>query len=264
MLKRNFIFLIAAFIATAAVAHEYILLAYQYRLQKGDMLEVHLFVADGFNVQLERPLQAEMTKKFEMLNENGAVNLLKENKNGAFPILKRKVDFNGLALIHSERNYAKITLPNEKFKSYLKEDNIENISIDEVNKTEQRERYTRYLKLLVQSEPKANDTLYKTIVGQNLEIVLLENPYSLEIGETLHAQILFKGKPLANKTITARNRTGNKSATSQTSRTDANGTCNFTIDREGDWFVHVTHMIPSPDSKDADWESFWATYSFGI
>lgn len=54
-----------------ALAHEYILLAYKYRLQKGDTLEMQLFVADGFNIQMERPLQKTITKSFELISKDG-------------------------------------------------------------------------------------------------------------------------------------------------------------------------------------------------
>ena len=42
-------------------AQEYVPLAYRYRLNKGDLLEVHLFVSDGFDIQMERPLQKGIT-----------------------------------------------------------------------------------------------------------------------------------------------------------------------------------------------------------
>ena len=61
-------------------AHEYVLLAYKYKVQKGDTLELHLFSADGFNVQIERPMQLKTTKKFELITENGTTDLLAEAK----------------------------------------------------------------------------------------------------------------------------------------------------------------------------------------
>ena len=244
-------------------AHEYILLAYKYRLQKGDTLEMHLFVADGFNIQMERPLQISITKKFELISENGTTDLLAITKDETLPIINRKVDFDGLGLLHLERDYARITLPTEKFKAYLKEDHIENISVNNSKKI-QRERYTRYIKSLVQSGIKKQDTLYKMIVGQNFEIVLLQNPYLLHIGDILKAKILFNRTPLANKIITARNRIGSEPTVMQTSRTDAMGICSFRLSRKGEWFIHATHMIPCADKADSDWESFWASYSFGM
>jgi uncharacterized GH25 family protein len=249
----------------SAFAHEYILIANKYRIAKGDTLEVHLFVADGFNIELERPMQTAITKKFEMITENGTIDLLATTDNGSLPVINRKADFDGLALIHTERDYARITLPTAKFLSYLKEDHIENIKVkNDSSKKFQRERYTRYIKCLVQSGKIKKDTLYKTITGQNFEIVLLQNPYLLQKGDVLKAQVFFTGKPLTNKLITARNRTGSEPATAFTSRTNANGICSFQIKRKGDWFIHATHMIPCPDKADADWESFWSSYSFGI
>jgi uncharacterized GH25 family protein len=246
------------------IAHEYVLIAYNFVVKVGDTLELHLFVADGFNIELERPLQKSITKKFELINEKGKNDLLAQSKEGTLPILQMKIDFKGLGLIHMERDYARITLPNDKFKSYLQADNIENIKINDSTKKEQSERYTRYIKTLIQSDFKQNDTLHKKIVGQQFEIILLQNPYELRQGDWIRAKVFFMGKPLQNKVITARNRLGNEPAISQYARTDSDGVCSFKLERKGDWFLHATHMIPSPDKNDTDWESFWATYSFGM
>ncbi len=248
-----------------AFAHEYILIASKFKMAKGDTLELHLFVADGFNIELERPMQKSITKKFELISENGKSDLLSGTADGSLPIAKLAANFEGLGLIHIERDYARITLPAKKFLNYLKEDHIENIAVKENAATpSQKERYSRYIKCLVQSGNVKNDTLYKTVTGQNFEIILLQNPYTLHPGNTLQAQILFLGKPLANKVVSARNRTGSEPCVLLNSRTDAKGICTFKITRKGDWFIHATQMIPCPDKKDADWESFWASYSFGI
>lgn len=249
----------------SALAHEYILIAYKYKVQKGDTLEMHLFVADGFNVEMERPMQTAITKKFELINENGVTDLLATTKNGTLPIVNFKVDFDGLGLLHLERDYARHVMATDKFLDYLKEDHIENIKVkNDPTKKVQKEKYTRYIKALVQSGNKQSDTLYKTITLQNFEIVLLQNPYALPIGSLLKVQLLFMGKPLANKVLTARNRTGNEPSIALTARTDSKGICTFKLSRKGDWFIHSTHMIPCPDKADSDWESFWASYSFGM
>jgi uncharacterized GH25 family protein len=249
--------------ASSIVAHEYILIAYNFFVKQGDELELHLFVADGFNVETERPMQLDMNTRFGLITNQGEKDLLKNATDGTMPILKMTVDFEGQGLIHLQRDYARITMTNDDFEEYLKVDNIENITIDQT-KSEQTERYTRYIKSLVQSNPITNDEIYKTIVGHTFEIVPQNNLYNLAVGDWINAKVYFEGKPLANKVITARNRLGNHPATHQFSRTDANGLCQFKIDCAGDWFIHVTHMIPSRDSSDTDWESFWTTFSFGV
>ena len=53
---------------------------------------------------------------------------------------------------------------------FLKEDHIENITIKkDPSKKLQREKYRRYIKALVQSANVDNDTLYKTVTGQQFE-----------------------------------------------------------------------------------------------
>lgn len=254
------IFLLLSFIA---FAHEYVLLAANYRLKRGDTLELHLFVADGFNIEKERPYQITSTKKFELLTKDSAVNLY-ATPEGSLPIVNHKVNFDGGGLVHLQRNYARIEMPTQKFLAYLKEDHLEGIAPKvDMQKKLQKERYTRYIKTLVQSGDVYTDTLHKQITGHQLEIVLLQNPYTLKKGAQLPVQLLFEGKPLQNKVVTARYRKGNTAAQALTARTNNKGICSFAI-QEGEWFIHLTHMIPCPDKEDSDWESFWAAYSFAI
>ena len=264
MKKKYFVVLLLLLFGTT-MAHEYILLAAKFRLHKGDLLEVHLFVADGFNIQLERPFQKTITKKFELITKDSTIDLNAITPNAAFPVVNRTVGFEGGGLLHMERDYARIALTTPKFLAYLKEDHIENIvtTVDK-NKALQKERYTRYIKALVQSGDVYNDTLYKQITGQNFEIVLLQNPYNLHESATFKAQVFFMSKPLTGKIITAQNRIGNKKVITIASRTDGNGICSFKLPRKGEWFLHATHMIACADKQDSDWESFWASYSFEI
>ncbi len=248
-----------------AFSHEYILLAYKFKVSKGDTLEMHLFVADGFNLDMERPMQPQATSRFELLNENGVINLLSATAGGALPIVYRQVDFEGLGLLYMERKYAYLNQPTANFLAYLREDHIDNIKIkNDPLQPLQRERYTRYIKSLVQSGQPRKDTLFKTNTGQQFEIILLQNPYLLKIGASLQVQLLFKGRPLTGKVVTARNRTGALPAIAITASTNQQGICSFPLPRQGEWFIHVTHMIPCMDKSIADWESFWASYSFGI
>jgi hypothetical protein len=144
MMKKRVFGLIFLIFGFTAFAHEYVLLAYKYIVKEGDTLELHLFVADGFNIELERPFQQKITSTFELITAQGTTDLLPEMRDGALPILERKVDFKGLGLIAMERDYAKNIQSNKDFKAYLKEDNIYGIEIDTINKANQHEKYTRY------------------------------------------------------------------------------------------------------------------------
>ncbi len=262
-IKKLIPLIIVLLFASFSYAHECFIFAYNFIVKEGDNLRLHLFIADGLNIQHEKPLQKNITKKYVLINEKGKIDLLKTTADAKLPIAEFKVDFKGLGLIVMERDYVEIALPNNKFLEYLKSDHIEDIKIDR-SKPEQKERYTRYIKTLIQSNLKLNDTLYRSTVGAKFEIVLLNNPYLLQKGNRLKAKVLFDGKPLANKVITARNRVDNEPAIADYSRTDQNGICSFKLKREGEWLIHTTHMVSYSDKNLADWESFWATFSFGV
>ncbi len=124
-MKKIYLLLVFTILALLALAHEYILLAAHYRIKKGDELEMHLFVADGFNIQMERPFQKEKIRKFELVTADSIVDLTKEIY--TLPIVNRKVAFTGGGLFHLERDYSHIELATPKFLAYLKEDHMEYI-----------------------------------------------------------------------------------------------------------------------------------------
>jgi uncharacterized GH25 family protein len=65
-MKKMGIAVLLCCILFTAFAHEYILIAYKYKVAKGDTLEMHLFVADGFNIELERPMQTSVLEVREI------------------------------------------------------------------------------------------------------------------------------------------------------------------------------------------------------
>ena len=67
-------------------------------------------------------------------------------------------------------------MPAIEFMQFLKEDHIENITVkkDPLKKLK-REKYRRYIKALVQSGNVDNDTLYKTVSGQQFETFIAKS-----------------------------------------------------------------------------------------
>ena len=106
----------------------------------------------------------------------------------------------GSYLIAMERNQSYIKLDAQKFTDYLKEEGLKDIIEQRMksgeSQTEGRERYSRYLKSLVQVGDRRDDT-YKRELGFRLEIIPINNPYLLKLGDSLVVRVLFEGKPLA-------------------------------------------------------------------
>ena len=131
------------------------------------------------------------------------------------------------------------------------------------------ERYLRTMKTLIQVGDSTEGNIYGRIPSQRIEIVLLQNPYSLDIGEVLEAKVLFDGAPLEGRAVMAFNKTASGRVTKVTVRTDENGMVGFTLDQEGVWLIRVVQLRscadPIEDTCDgANWESFWASFTFNF
>lgn len=254
--------LIFLFIFNFVYAHDYWLRPQKFILSKGDTLIVHLYVGDKLKAEIERELQMEMTEKFELVKNDGIVDLLSQANDKSLPILKREIDFDGLGLIVMERGWAHIELNAQEFNEYLKHEGITDIKIDSKNGV-QKERYRRYLKSLVLSGEEVKGEIYKKVLGQRLEIVLLKNPYLLKVGDDLEVQVLFEGKPLVNKIVTLYS-TGQNDVFEQRVKTNKNGVAKFKVKNSGFQLVRLVHLRKCENCDDINWESFWASFSFEI
>ena len=163
-----------------------------------------------------------------------------------------------------QRNWSYIKLSAKEFEDYLREDGMEYIIGEREKLGEQakegRERYSRFIKSLLQVGDKRDKT-YKKRLGLRFEIVPLENPYSKKVGDTLNFQVLFDGKTLADRAVFAENRNGE----TQKITTDRDGEFSVKINRNGLWLVRLVYMQRcKTDCAEADWESFWGAFTFGV
>jgi uncharacterized GH25 family protein len=172
----------------------------------------------------------------------------------------------GTYLVAVERRPQLIKLGADKFTRYLAEEGLAGIMEQRKRlgetKLPGRERYSRYLKCLLQAGDRLDDT-YKTVFGQRLEIVPEANPFGLRRMDSLPVRVLFEGKPLAGVKVSAHHRTAAKTRT-LTAVTDGEGRANFRLDRSGPWLVRLVHMRRCADRKEADWESFWGALTFAV
>jgi len=262
-MKKTIALFLLMILAFGMQSHEYLLLPRDFQTARGSMLELRLFVTDGFNIEMERGFQQTGTKSLGLLTQNGNRDLLASATDGQLPFLRMEVDFDGFGLFHSTRDFASISLDREGFIEYLREDNIENIHVP-TSLVDVRERYARTIKCLVLSGEDTSGELFKQRVGQDFEIILLDNPFRAELNDWLKFQVFFKGQPLADKVITARHREGSQQGQYQYARTNTEGIASIKLEHTGIWFLHSTHMVPSDKPEEAEYDSFWTSFSFAF
>jgi uncharacterized GH25 family protein len=265
ILRLKIIVFVAAIIflsALATLAHDYFLLPSDFFLKKGNEIKVALMVGDEFKDLVERKYQSRITKTFSLRTGKKPVDLILLSKDSLSPILNYKTTEPGLHLIEMSRNYSTINLEKDKFLDYLVTEGLLRIQ-DSLIKSPQlsfTEKYTRYLKTLIAVD-KPNGGVYNEKVFHQLEIILDNNPYKLNYGDDLSATILFQDKPLknANTEIVVKSGDGKVHVTKLNS--DLNGKVYFKVNREGTYLLRLVYMQKCKD-KTADFESWWASYSF--
>lgn len=248
-------------------SHEYWLEPETFFPSVGEKINLRMYVGEGLKIEEERPFQSEKTTLFKHFFGKIAA-AARNNEDNSMPFYSYTHEGEaGDHMFAVERNWSYITLEPQKFEEYLREDGMECI-IDERAKLKEadkdgRERYSRFLKTLLQVGNKLDNT-YKMKSGLKLDITPRENPYSKKAGEQLGFQVTFDGKPLAGKAIFADNRDGDN-ITRVKLITDKNGRVNVKLDRKGVWLVRLVFMQRcKTDCGEADWESFWGAFSFGV
>lgn len=250
-------------------SHDYWFSAEKYILRKGDTVTLHLLVGDDLNADEERVTQRYKTTEFRLHTATGVENLLPAMPDSTLPVLRKKLNFNGLSLVSMERNFSKIALADSLFHRYL----IHEYLIDALDTREkpgrkhatERERYARSLKALVQvGPPGTTDRTFAKRLGHRIELVPSQNPYLLKPGAQLEARLFFEGGPMAKKVVMALHKEPDGRFTELITYTDEAGFARFKLPYRGQWVLRTVHLRPCDGCPDADWESFWTAFSFAI
>ena len=273
-------------VLTAGVAHSHDiwLHADRFRLDVGDTLIVRQLLGEELDTDLSRPeatqelpLMRAITSRLTMITDQGAVDLLADiqDRTTLTPVIERPVGFEGLALVTMEHYPIYSEFTNEEFVEYLEHEAVDTEEHRRAmgSRTEQTEAYVRTLKCLVQVGGDGADAipseLHRQVLGQRIEIVLLQNPYRLDPGDTLEVQVLAHGTPVEGQLVNAFNAGRGAPVSRQQAHTDAEGIARFNLAGAGLWLVRLVNMRPCSgrtdgECEDADWESAWTAYSFEL
>ncbi|HEX6573715.1 MAG TPA: DUF4198 domain-containing protein [Gemmatimonadaceae bacterium] len=161
-----------------------------------------------------------------------------------------------------------ITLKASEFNQYLAEDGIPDVLAarrrsNELGK-DATERYSKHIKAIIQvGTTRTGD--FSAVLGYPAELVPLDNPYSLRSGSTIRLRAMVDGKSVANQLVVAGGRTRSGSRfKEQKVRTDASGVVRIHLAGAGQWYVKFISMVPYAGPEKLDYQSKWATVTFGV
>jgi uncharacterized GH25 family protein len=252
-------------ISSLAIAHEFWLQPKKFRYKVGEDVSIDFLVGENFNGE-QWDLMKNKVEIAQVVSAYGKKDLKASVKPTKGNNLTYKLANEGTHLFSMVSSAADITLDAEKFNAYLEDDGLDNIIAlrkknNQMNKSP-HEMYTRYAKLMVQSGSKTDDEVFKRKLGLKVEIIPLQNPYTLKTGDYLECEVQYEGKPLPHQLVKVWSYLGNR-AFLQPVYTENDGRLKFPISNTGPWMVSFVKMIESA-KPGVDYESMWASLVFGI
>lgn len=263
--------IVFASMPTEATAHEYWLTPSTYKASTGETVSVQSFVGSDFKGEL-RPYATTRTVRLELQTKER-----KDLKGGAIngdpKLATLTLADGGGAVVAFETNFVPIELPPERFDEYLRQEGLDGPRKAREALGEKagpgRERYARCAKTWIAGTDLSR--LEKPF-GLPLEIVPMGDP--LKPGK-FSVRVLYNSRPLEGVLVRAWNQplasgTVPKDQSSRETvkpstetRTNKDGVAVLQLDGLGEWLISAVHMVPSEDKKAADWESRWASLTFG-
>ena len=158
-----------------------------------------------------------------------------------------------------------LRLDAKQFNEYLKSDGVSDVldarrRSGELDKPS-HERYSKHVKTVMQAGD-ARTPGFDTVLGYPAELVPLENPYAVKIGQTLSVRVLVDGRPIAQQFVVAGGRAPTGARLNvQNIRSDSSGVARVRVSQRGYWYVKFIHMVPVVGDS-VNYESKWATLTF--
>jgi len=265
--------------ASSALAHDQWLEPVTSRTAQGVTAEAHLFVGEAPFGDEEKVFERAKLSRLAIVSRNGAIDLLPSGVEGQKPLVSIPRLGDGEFVIAADRTPVLIELEPAKFEAYLVEEGLSRIVQERAARGETtkrgRERYTRYTKALLSAGEPVAHGMGQKLLGQKLEIVVESPLHPLRAGESIGVRVTFDGKPLAAAKVQASlRRLGAPPDTDAGSEelaatTDALGRATFRVEATGFLVLHLVHMRrcverPSAPCPDADWESFWGSFTTAV
>jgi uncharacterized GH25 family protein len=259
--------LITLLLAFTAAAHDLFLRLDSYFLQPNSRATVRLLngtfqQSDGavsrdrfqnislFAPDLRRPASESVTWRDE----------------GKTTVMEIQTGGPGTYLVGVSTKSKEINLKAAEFNDYLQHDGLPDMLAErkknnELNK-DVRERYSKHVRAVFQVGDKLSDD-YKKPLNYPVEIIPRQNPYSLNVGQTLTVLCTLDGGPIANQFVMAGWEDRNGKLHTLEGRSDTGGIARFKLVGPGKWYVKFIHMTALSEPN-LNYESKWASLTFEI
>ncbi len=276
-MKRTYgLFLLFTLVALLVHAHEFWLQPGLFFVESGQTVPIEVLVGEHFNGERSTGKKNRIVQYTHWMEETKE-DLSPKLTEGHYGVVPLEITKTGTHLVALANTNKFLSMRPDSFLLYLHEDGLEHIvqlrQERQQTQTRSREFYRRCVKTLIQAGPvKPTDKTFSIDTGMPLEIIPVKNPYSLKPGEWAEFRVVFDHKPLPNVLVRYWTRPFIKGKelpdskpqglTQEHQRSDAQGRVRFQL-RTGQNMVSLVQMVLITDPKEADWQSYWGSLTFG-
>ena len=261
------VFFLVMLTSQIVAAHDYWLVPDSFTAKEGENLTINLVVGDKLVTEKTKAFTKSRTKSVTLSNAQGTTEFLNDFTDGTIPFFNEKLTVAGLNMIALEGNFYRKKMTHEEFTKsliYGEKDDILALRKQLPHKDIEYKHYARSIKTLVNVGESSNSDLYKKVLGHQVEIVLLQNPFTLKTGDKLNVQFIERGKPLVNQIVRAFNGDGKTLFSTQKQTTNNKGIASFDMNEKGNYVVNVSHLRHCPECADVEWEGYISSFSFSL
>jgi uncharacterized GH25 family protein len=247
--------------AAPALAHDFWLEPSGYRVAVGDLVRVAWYVGEHFDGDVV-PRYDPLIKRFVLVGPEGERPIVGQEGSDTAGLLRLAGPGVGILALHSRHSTLEQT--GAAFERYLREEGLEHVSRARAARGETgagvTEIFSRSAKTLVVAGD-VHPAGFDRVVGLPLELVAEALPQADNAATAVPIRLLYQGAPLEGTLVVAVDK-GEPERAAQ-GRTDAEGRVRLRLPGDGPWLVKAVHMVPAPAGSGAQWESFWASLTFG-
>lgn len=258
--------ILAGFLASSAFAHDLWLVPPPDPTPVGAPVEINVAVGMDFPVSIHQADPVRLTMRALGPGDSTAEVSLRKVEDELLTVATFVPTKKGTWIVSAVTKPNQIDLEAADFNGYLLHDGMAHVLAKRMEDKEldraATERYSKYTKAMIAVGGSIEGGAERRALGLKLEILLLQDPFSVRVGDTLAVQVLFDGKPL-NMASLSWDHPGNGEAFSGQTWSDEEGKALIPVAKTGLMNIRLIHMT-RPGSEDYEWESFWASFTFRI
>jgi len=263
-MKKTLLALSILLCSTTIFAHEFWLQPLRFWLQANQQNSISIFVGEDYTGEYADGRKYKIFK-LDHYSAKGKKDFKANVHDSDFSKIKASFRTKGNHLLAFNNSNKFIELESSRFNNYLVSEGLTNVQQMRMatNDTSKpgREFYQRCVKTLVKVGNK-NDETYAINTGMKLELIPLHNPYAVADGASVTFKVLYENKPLKDALVLVWNVVDDKPSHTKYISNDA-GEITFKLTTKGRWMVSTVRMVPHDNPAEADWQSYWGSYTFG-